>query len=447
MSVVRRFAALAAALALALGPASVGSAVAAPPPSAVGDAYPLPADPLLLEDHALTIAAPGVLANDTPTNGTCVVAFGSAGPNGDVVGDAGGDGSFTFTPTADFNGTATVTITVTPVNDKPLLSLGLTCDLSGVSVAEDSGPFSDSAHCLDIDWGGGETQNVAVGGWHVSTTHPELFSSAPSISTYQTNKGRLAFTPAANANGVATVTVTVKDNGGTANGGSDTSDPVNFTVTINSVDDAPTASPDSFIVLKDTTLNVGAPGVLLNDHDIDSPTLSAVKITGTTHGVLVLAADGSFSYTPNIGYVGLDAFLYQASDGSKTSPNQTVTLTVTAIPPVPTPTPVPTATPEPTPTPEPTLGEGLESFVPDATDTAPPTMAPSLAPGETAPPTPSPSLQPGATPAPGDASGGGGIPLPVLLVLVLLVLLVAFGAALYVPNWLREHGAGPPDRG
>ena len=54
-----------------------------------------------------------------------------------------------------------------------------------------------------------------------------------------TATGTLTYTPAANANGVATVTVRLKDDGGTANGGVDTSGPQTFTITVTAVNDVP----------------------------------------------------------------------------------------------------------------------------------------------------------------------------------------------------------------
>jgi hypothetical protein len=49
----------------------------------------------------------------------------------------------------------------------------------------------------------------------------------------------------------------------------------------------------------------------------------------TTHGTVVLAADGSFTYTPTVNYNGTDTFTYRASDGTTTSNIATVTITVT----------------------------------------------------------------------------------------------------------------------
>ena len=49
----------------------------------------------------------------------------------------------------------------------------------------------------------------------------------------------LTYTPAANAFGTATITLDLKDNGGTANGGVDTSAPQTFTITVNNVNQPP----------------------------------------------------------------------------------------------------------------------------------------------------------------------------------------------------------------
>ncbi|MCA1683985.1 MAG: tandem-95 repeat protein [Actinobacteria bacterium] len=98
-------------------------------PDAVDDAYSTD------EDTALTVNAPGVLANDTDPQGDAPTAAVATGPANGTLG-VNADGSFTYTPNANFNGadsftytatdslgasdTATVAITVNPVNDAPV---------------------------------------------------------------------------------------------------------------------------------------------------------------------------------------------------------------------------------------------------------------------------------------------------------------------------------------
>lgn len=141
--------------------------------------------------------------------------------------------------------------------------------------------------------------------------------------------GSFTYTPASNFNGVTSFSYGFMLTGDQACSGQADSTAV-VTITVKAVNDAPTATPDSFIVLKDRTLIVGVPGVLINDHDVDGDTLAAIKVTNPSHGAVVLASDGSFSYTPASGYTGPDAFSYKASDGSLSSPTRVVSLTVTA---------------------------------------------------------------------------------------------------------------------
>ena len=89
-------------------------------------------------------------------------------------------------------------------------------------------------------------------------------------------------------------------------------------LTINPVNDAPVAVNDSYATDEDTPLTVAAPGVLGNDTDVDSAILTAVLVTGPTHGTLTLNGDGSFTYTPAANFNGSDSFTYKANDGSLT---------------------------------------------------------------------------------------------------------------------------------
>jgi VCBS repeat-containing protein len=107
----------------------------------------------------------------------------------------------------------------------------------------------------------------------------------------------------------------------------------NVSVLLNSTvtNQAPTATNDAYTVAEDTPLTVAAPGVLTNDSDLDGTTLSAVVVTGPSHGTLTLNEDGSFTYTPDANYNGGDSFTYRASDGTTASNPATVTITVTAV--------------------------------------------------------------------------------------------------------------------
>jgi VCBS repeat-containing protein len=78
-------------------------------------------------------------------------------------------------------------------------------------------------------------------------------------------------------------------------------------------------------------LTVAAPGVLTNDSDPDSNTLSAVLGSGPSHGAVSLNSNGSFTYTPAANFNGSDSFTYRASDDTVESSPATVAITVSAV--------------------------------------------------------------------------------------------------------------------
>jgi hypothetical protein len=92
----------------------------------------------------------------------------------------------------------------------------------------------------------------------------------------------------------------------------------------------------------DLTMIVGpADGVLINDtggnnlavFDADGDAENGIQVTqGPTQGTLTMHADGSFAYTPNAGFQGLDSFSYRATDGTDVSAPATVTLVVGSLP-------------------------------------------------------------------------------------------------------------------
>ena len=121
----------------------------------------------------------------------------------------------------------------------------------------------------------------------------------------------------------------------------------------------------------DTALNVGAPGYAGNDVETCSGTYALVS--STSNGTLAFNADGSFDYTPNLGFVGVDVFQYtvelapaptfrrvlgffgwRAPAGAPTPDVATVTITIEAPPPTTT-TPAPTTTVVPTTAPPTTV--------------------------------------------------------------------------------------------
>lgn len=130
----------------------------------------------------------------------------------------------------------------------------------------------------------------------------------------------VSYTPNANFFGADSFTYTIDD-------GDTGTDTATVNVTVTSVNDVPVANPDNYSMDQDTTLNVPAPGVLANDTDVEGPK-NAVLVSDVSNGTLVLNADGSFDYTPDPSFAGIDSFTYKVNDGTDDSNTVTVTIEV-----------------------------------------------------------------------------------------------------------------------
>ena len=282
------------------GSGSLDVVVANVAPTANDDAYSTD------EDTTLTVMAPGVLDNDTdPADELTGATLVSGTSNGSL--NLAANGSFTYTPGTDFNGAdsftyrtsdgaddsnvASVTITVTPVNDAPL------ANPVTLSTPEDTAAIG-SFSATDID-SAALTYSIVLG---PTSGSAELGPEA----------GQFTYTPNPNYNGSDSFTYK-------ANDGALDSTAATVTITVGAVNDAPVAVDDVYGTNEDLPLTVGAPGVLGNDEDVESTTLTAVLVDPPTIGVLGLNTDGSFSYSPPENFFGSVSFSYRASDGVTTS--------------------------------------------------------------------------------------------------------------------------------
>jgi hypothetical protein len=113
-------------------------------------------------------------------------------------------------------------------------------------------------------------------------------------------------------------------------GSSTRSHSITVTVEASTANRAPAAANDAYSVDQGSSLSVSGPGVLANDADPDGDPITAVLVSTTPNGALVLNADGGFTYSPKAGFSGADSFTYRASDGSLASDTATVSIVVNA---------------------------------------------------------------------------------------------------------------------
>ncbi|HZF35194.1 MAG TPA: Ig-like domain-containing protein [Candidatus Angelobacter sp.] len=283
---------------------------------------------VLANDSDLHGGAPG--ENNTPLTAQLV----STTANGALVFNV--DGTYTYTPNADFNGTdsftyqavdalggvsntATVTITVTSVNDAPVAAA------DSNSVAEDGVLSGTTVLVNDSDAHGGapSENNTPLTAQLVS----DVANGALTLNT----DGTYTYTPDPDFNGTDSFTYQAVDKlGGISN-------TATVTITVTSVNDVPVATDDSNSVAEDGVLS-GA-SVLVNDSDAhggapseNNTPLTAQLVSDVANGALTLNTDGTYTYTPDADFNGTDSFTYQAVDKlGGVSNTATVTITVTSV--------------------------------------------------------------------------------------------------------------------
>ncbi|NOZ36334.1 MAG: hypothetical protein GXO80_13680, partial [Chlorobi bacterium] len=139
----------------------------------------------------------------------------------------------------------TMTIDVTAVNDEPSFTPG-----GNQTVLEDAGAQTVNNWATAISAGPANEAGQTLT-FYVSNNNNALFSVQPNVDEVT---GDLTYTPAANQNGSATVTVYLTDDGGILNGGDDQSPSINFTITVTAVNDPPTGADNTVTLYENSNL-------------------------------------------------------------------------------------------------------------------------------------------------------------------------------------------------
>ena len=269
-------------------------------------------------------------ANDTDEDGSVVPASAAKATNptnGTAVNN--GDGTFTYTPNAGFEGgdsftytiddnsgatslPGTIVITVGP-NSNPVAN----DDLSNTTLEDVALVINVIANDTDSD-GSIDPASITI-------------STNPSKGTAQANNdGTVTYTPNPDENGTDEFSYSVRDNLGAA------SNQARVRVNINPVNDPPVANNDSENTAEETPVTID---VLANDNDladsqnggsIDPTTVNVVS--GPSNGSVQVNTDGTITYTPSDGFNGSDTFTYNVRDNSNAVSNDaTVTVNVSSV--------------------------------------------------------------------------------------------------------------------
>ncbi|MEK4721471.1 tandem-95 repeat protein, partial [Priestia sp. FSL W8-0524] len=228
--------------------------------------------------------------------------------------NVGLDGMYTYTPNANFNGTdqftvlvsdgqggtaiSTITITVLPVNDPPVGPVVVTLVTNeDTAVSSQITAFDPDGEVLTYSLQDPPTNGVAV-------VNPD---------------GTFTYTPNENYNGPDTFTVLISDPSGAFI-------VTNVFVTVTPVNDVPVVPNYEFVINEDTSLNSQVVAT-----DVDGNPLTYGLLTGPVNGTVVVNPDGTYTYTPNENYNGVDSFSVVVSDGQGGTAISTITITILPV--------------------------------------------------------------------------------------------------------------------
>jgi VCBS repeat-containing protein len=248
------------------------------------------------EDNAVTT---NVLANDSFEGSPSVTGV-TQGAHGTVVNN--NDGTVTYTPNADYNGSDAYTYTVTSGGVTETATVNVTVN-AVADIANDSATTNeDTAVTTSVlandSFEGSPVVTAATDGAHGTVTF---------------NGTSTTYTPNADFNGTDSYTYTVTSGGVT--------ETATVNVTVNAVADIVN---DSVTTDEDNAVTTN---VLANDNFEGSPSVTAV--TQGAHGSVANNNDGTVTYTPNANYNGPDSYTYTVTSGGVT---ETATVSVTVSP-------------------------------------------------------------------------------------------------------------------
>lgn len=309
----------------------VSSAVVTIKIQAVNDAPVANDETYDFDGDSITRAAPGVLANDTDVDQdtlTVVLDTLIAPEFGQL--DMSENGQFTYTPGEGFVNFDSFQYQVT---DGELTSEFATVNLSletvgGIApVAVNDAYTIDEDNLLQVSAEDGLLSNDSDADSELSTISIGITDGADNGQLVVSSDGSFSYNPNANFFGTDSFTYRLQDPEGNVA-------TAVVTLTVNSVNDAPNAIGEQYVVISNQQNDIfRGIGILSNDSDADGDNLVIVadSVVGPSSGSLTLSEDGSFSYTPSEEFVGVDSFTYQITDGTLSSGTATVQLTVVDV--------------------------------------------------------------------------------------------------------------------
>ncbi|NTU57871.1 MAG: tandem-95 repeat protein, partial [Chlorobiaceae bacterium] len=266
-----------------------------------------------------------------PSDGTLTLD-GNVVVTGQLIGAADLAGSLlVYNPGLNGNGAEYASFTFQVQDDGGTAGGGVNLDQSVNTITINVPSGNDAPVVQNDHYSTEEDAVLTVTAPGVLQNDSDIEGSSLTVTTYGTAShgtvtvnadGSLVYVPFGHYEGTDTFTYTVSD-------GTDVSI-ATVTVTLTPENDIPVGVDDSYTMLEDMVLTVSAPGVLLNDTDMDGSTLTVTSYGPASHGSVTVNADGSLVYVPDSNYNGTDTFIYTVNDDELSS-TASVTVTVSSV--------------------------------------------------------------------------------------------------------------------
>jgi VCBS repeat-containing protein len=238
------------------------------------------------------------------------------GANGTVTFLA--DGTVTYTPAADFNGTDSFSYTVTSGGVTETATVTVNVSADGDIVADTLATSEDNAVTANVITG---TNGASADNFEGSAAISSVTQGASGSVSFLAD-GTVTYTPNADFHGTDTFTYTVTSGGVTET----TTVTVNVSAVDDIVADTLTTSEDNAVTANVIT---GTNGASADNFEDAGRTLTAV--TQGANGSVTFLADGTVTYTPNADFNGTDTYTYTVTSGGGLTETATVTVNVSAV--------------------------------------------------------------------------------------------------------------------
>ena len=264
-----------------------------------------------------TLPAASDVEGDTVTYG-----LGTAASNGTAVVNV--DGTFSYTPNANYNGgdsftytiddgnggsnTYTVTINVAPVNDAP--------------VANDDAFTVNEGSTTNLNLASNDTDTDDG----LDLTSITIVSGPTNGSIVVNADGTVDYTHDGSETLADSFIYTIDDLSGT------TSNTSIVSLTITPVNDAPIPGNDNLTTNQGTPLTITPiTDLLVNDTDAEGNLLTITSFTQPANGTVVNNGDGTWTYTPDSTFNGVDSITYTVDDGNGGTATATLNLMINPV--------------------------------------------------------------------------------------------------------------------